>query len=342
MTALTAPEHAEAPGSQGESLRPVPWRNLVWVIWRQHRLAIGGAGLLLGGLSLVMLINGLLMRSSLRGLGLTACHPIAAPRCSLALQLFENEYEHWRSYLPPLCLFVPVFIGVFAGGPMLAREFESGTFRFAWTQGAGRTRWVVAKLVALAIIVTAMAALFSLTFSWWYEPFFADGHSLMLPPVFPLNGVAFAAWTLAAFALAAFAGVVIRRTVPAMGTAVAASVGLAVATALYLRKNYEAAIVSTGRIHVRSWVLSSWWTGPDGKQVSGQTIVRLVTRHFGLPPFKRSQVLQWLGQHGYTLSASYQPGSRFWHFQLIEGGWLLALALLLGTATVWVVRRRAA
>ena len=51
---------------------------------------------------------------------------------------------------------------------------------------------------------------------------------------------------------------------------------------------------------------------------------------------------QWLTGHGDTQLWSYQPASRFWHFQLIEGGWLLALALLLGAATVWLVRRRAA
>jgi hypothetical protein len=39
---------------------------------------------------------------------------------------------------------------------------------------------------------------------------------------------------------------------------------------------------------------------------------------------------------------SYQPESRFWHFQLAGGGWLLGLALILGAATVWLVRRRAA
>ena len=49
-----------------------------------------------------------------------------------------------------------------------------------------------------------------------------------------------------------------------------------------------------------------------------------------------------LARHGYTEWISYQPESRFWHFQLIEGGWLLALALLLGVATVWLARRRAA
>jgi hypothetical protein len=38
-------------------------------------------------------------------------------------------------------------------------------------------------------------------------------------------------------------------------------------------------------------------------------------------------------------SYSYQPVSRFWTFQAIEGGWLLALALVLLAGTVWLVRR---
>jgi hypothetical protein len=37
----------------------------------------------------------------------------------------------------------------------------------------------------------------------------------------------------------------------------------------------------------------------------------------------------------------YQPASRFWPFQFIEGGWLLVLSALLIGATVWLVRRRA-
>jgi hypothetical protein len=40
--------------------------------------------------------------------------------------------------------------------------------------------------------------------------------------------------------------------------------------------------------------------------------------------------------------ASYQPASRLWPFQWIEGCWLLALSALLITATVWLVQRRAA
>jgi len=37
----------------------------------------------------------------------------------------------------------------------------------------------------------------------------------------------------------------------------------------------------------------------------------------------------------------YQPATRFWAFQSIEGGWLLALSVLLIALTVWLVRRRA-
>ena len=51
---------------------------------------------------------------------------------------------------------------------------------------------------------------------------------------------------------------------------------------------------------------------------------------------------QCLAQHGYTQWTNYQPASRFWPFQGIEGGWLLALSALLIAATVWLVRRRAA
>jgi hypothetical protein len=50
----------------------------------------------------------------------------------------------------------------------------------------------------------------------------------------------------------------------------------------------------------------------------------------------------YLSAHHYTQCTSFQPESRFWHFQLIEGGWLLALSLILIAATVWMIRHRAA
>jgi hypothetical protein len=53
-------------------------------------------------------------------------------------------------------------------------------------------------------------------------------------------------------------------------------------------------------------------------------------------------VQQYLTQHGYLQWTRYQPGSRFWPFQWAEGGWLLALSVLLIATTIWLVRRKAA
>jgi len=51
--------------------------------------------------------------------------------------------------------------------------------------------------------------------------------------------------------------------------------------------------------------------------------------------------IHYLLTHGFTLVASYQPGSWFWPFQWIEAGWLLGLSVLLGASAIWLVRRRA-
>ncbi len=44
MTALTAPVRAE----HDVRLRPLPWRRMAWVTWRQHRSALTGVAVFLG------------------------------------------------------------------------------------------------------------------------------------------------------------------------------------------------------------------------------------------------------------------------------------------------------
>src|SRR5260370_6863882 len=85
--------------------------------------------------------------------------------------------------------------------PVLARELETGTFRYAWTQGFGRWRWALAKLVLLAIAVAAAAGAFSVLFSWYNQPFFAAGYAISFDtPLFGLRVAPFPAWTPPAFA----------------------------------------------------------------------------------------------------------------------------------------------
>src|SRR5207248_650870 len=91
------------------------------------------------------------------------------------------------------------------------------------------------------------------------------------------------------------------------------------------------------------WVLSLWWTGPGGRVLTDSEISSALGRMKTAvgPRGTDADAAHWLTSHHYATWITFQPAGRFWHFQLIEGGWLLALALLLGAVTVWLVRRRA-
>jgi hypothetical protein len=167
--------------------------------------------------------------------------------------------------------------------------------------------------------------------------------------LFDLRGVAFAAWTLAAFAIGGLAGVLIRRVVPAIVATLAAYAGLALVVGMFLRRHYLTALLTSKHVPDSAWTLNQWWT-KDGRFAFGRAPFGLL-QHLCPPPppgagpgnFSKSGFVgQCLLQHGYTQWTKYQPASRFWPFQWIEGGWLLALSVLLITVTVWVVRHRAA
>jgi ABC-type transport system involved in multi-copper enzyme maturation permease subunit len=336
MTALTMPARPKhEPG-----LRPVPWRRMAWVTWRQHRAALAGVAVFLGALAVYLLLTGLQIHHSYA----TACHPASSLACNIT---FTGRYAVTVNVVRAFLQAAPALIGAFVGAPVLARELETGTFRFAWTQGIGRRRWTLGKLVLLAVVVAAAAAAFSMLFSWYLRPFSAAGYAIpFATDIFDLREVAFAAWTLAAFAIGALAGMLIRRVVPAIAATLAVYAGLALTTALYLRQHYMTPLL-TSKLNLpgSAWIVSQWYTkgGKFAFPARGSQIVGAVSR-LCPPRIGTSGVspAQCLTQHGYTQWASYQPGSRFWPFQWIEGGWLLALSVLLLAATVWLVRRRAA
>jgi len=252
---------------------------------------------------------------------------------------------------------VPVLIGAFAGAPVLARELETGTFRFAWTQGFGRWRWALAKLVLLAVALAAATGAVGVLVSWYYQPYFATGNQArylteMSPfaTLFSLRGVAFPAWTMADFVIGALAGMLIRRVVPAIAAALAVYAGLAVATAGFLREHYLTPLLTSNpNLPGNAWIISHWSTKGGRFAFAGNPPDSLLNQFCSSLPagpgkagISPGAFAQCLAQHGYTQWTSYQPASRFWPFQWIEGGWLLALSALLIAATIWLVRRRAA
>jgi hypothetical protein len=52
-------------------LRPVPWRRMAWVTWRQHRAELGGVAAFLGAFAVYLWLTGLQMRHA----EAAYCHP---------------------------------------------------------------------------------------------------------------------------------------------------------------------------------------------------------------------------------------------------------------------------
>ena len=335
MTALTMPARPE----RDAGLRPVPWRRMAWVTWRQHRAALGGVAALLGALTVSLWLTGLQIHHSYA----TACHPASSLACNMN---FDGRYAMTVNVVRVFLQAVPALIGAFAGAPVLAREMETGTFRFAWTQGFGRGRWALAKLALLAVVLAAAAGAFTVLFSWYASLFFAAGYAIpFATDLFNELGVAFAAWTLAAFAIGALAGLLIRRVVPAIAATLAVYTGLALAAGLYLRQRYAVPLLTSNpNVPSSAWIMSQWWTKGGRFAFAGRPPDSLLMQLCAPqgPGKAQGTIAQCLAQHGYTQWTSYQPISRFWAFQWIEAGWLIGLSVLLIAATVWLVRRRAA
>jgi hypothetical protein len=327
---------------------------MAWVTWRQHRVTLAGVVALLGAAGVYLAITGLAMHSAYAAVA--GCRPASSGICNQVAGSFLNSYAPGVGVTLGLLQAIPALIGAFSGAPLLARELETGTFRYAWTQGFGRARWTVAKLVPLAVAFTVAGGAFSALVSWYVQPIFGagDNNGPLYPTLFDLLGVALAAWTLIAFAIGVLAGFLIRRVVPAMFATIVVWTGLAFATGAYLRPHYTAPLVTNKpNIPIQALVISQGWFkggNPASLAMINNTLARVDVRALtpGLfepgpaTPANLGDPVQYLIQHGYTQLTTYQLAGQFWPFQWIEGGWLVALSLFLIATAVWLVRRRAA
>ena len=242
---------------------------------------LAGVITLLGGISVFFLVNGLAMHHDYTALGLGSCGDINGQSCQPLLDLFSNKYVGWAQFLPRFLEFIPCLIGMFIGAPLVARELESGTFRFLWTQGRNRGRWIVTKLAILGAALTVMALGFSAVFSWWFGPWASIMGRMVGGQAYEVAGVVFAARTMFAFMLGAMLGAVIRRTVPAMAATGAIWLAVTWPTVIYLRPLIQKPVTarddSTLQIST-SWTLSSWREDPAGHHLSQSQLTAVVHR----------------------------------------------------------------
>jgi ABC-2 family transporter protein len=112
-------------------------------------------------------------------------------------------------------------IGALIGAPLVAREVEQRTHLAAWTQSVSRRRWYTAKISVLATGL-AVAGLIAGTINAYLQHQLSEGDTTSSRwSWFASVNLALAGEAVLAFALAVAFGALLRRTLPAIGAAVA-------------------------------------------------------------------------------------------------------------------------
>jgi hypothetical protein len=347
---------------------------MIWLAWRQFRIQALVAAVALAVTTLVLVLSGLRLRHLYTAGGLSGCTPGSnAGRCTQGGQTFLNEVNaSLGSHLPLLfgtaLVVVPALIGMFWGAPLITRELEAGTHRLALGQSVSRTRWLAIKLGLTGLAGLITAGLFSYLVTWSAAPIDAVNGDRLTPAVFSERGIAPAGYAVFALALGVAAGMLIRRTVPAMAATLA--VFTAVQFAMRALRQYLIAplravsVISGNSINIGvhgsagslstsgpavipgAWVYSTQLINAAGHAIAAVPItatgpVSVQTCAGGQqgPP---AGCFAALARQGYRQLVLYQPASRFWAFQWYETAIFLALALALTGFCFWWVRNRLA
>ncbi len=291
---------------------------MIWVSWRQHRSqAIAGLGVL-GALAVYAIVVGTSMRTAFSHDDLTACLAQGqGTSCPAAIRAFTNEFgSEVNIAFWSVLLILPGLIGVLAGGPLIARELEYGTWRLAWSQTVPRARWLTVKLALVTSGLVVLGAAMTAVITWYRAPMDQlTGH--LLPNIYDFEGLALTAYILCAFGFAVLAGLLLRRSIPAMIAAFIPWLAIRLVIEFLLRPHFMTPLTAT--VNCTHGCGTGIGFVPQATGRIGDLVLSI-----------NSNVI------------TYQPADRFWTFQFIEAGIFLALTTTALGATIWLLHRRPA
>lgn len=324
------------------------------VAFRRFRLESLAASLGLGAVGLLALITGTMMRDQFRSSGLAECLARnSGAECQSLIDYFDNRFASLQLLIVPLIL-VPALFGAFVGAPLVAREFESGTHRFLWTQGITRGRWF-ASMTGAAIVLSVVAGVVFTTITGLWLHTTNTVTDERFGRLYDFQGVVPVAAAVFAVCVGIASGVLLRRTLPAMAATIAVFIATRLVIGSELRPRFAAAetldvafgtpnpLTGTG-----AWVMSERTLTAGGLQLGtggSLDISRLgdvcPALALGAGRFPDQTVVdQCLADVGVHQLIRYQPAGRFWAFQLAESGILVGLAAVAILVAVWGLNHR--
>jgi hypothetical protein len=331
---------------------------LTWLIWRQYRTSAAVGAALLAAFAALAVFTGLHIAAQFHA----ACGScLAANNCR-----FPNDNIALDGgpvgFIVEFTLAVPALLGMFLGAPLVAREIETGTGQFAWTQGVTRRHWLAIRVGWLLLAALAWGGAVGALVTWWSGPRNAAYLNAFNPGTFDVQGIMPAAYSLFAMALGITAGTLIRRVLPALGVTLGGYFGVRLIFMGWIRQHYMSPVAATYSIAQdvspssgASWVLAQGFRGPNGPlPLPNADNISAVGNGFPVTdvpyaclPYlsphggrSQSQLLSCLTSHGYTQYLSYQPATRYWPFQFIEADIFVALAAALIAVAFAVINRR--
>ncbi|SQD98067.1 Transporter [Parafrankia sp. Ea1.12] len=340
---------------------------MIWLTWRQFRAAATAVFAALGVLAILLALPGPGLADNCSD-GIAAC-TAQGGECSDFARRFFDEHEKAFLGVSAVALLLPAVIGLFWGAPPVARELEAGTHRLVWNQSITRTRWLAVKLGLVGLAATTAAGVGTLAVTWWASPIdrTADGsYARISPLLFAARGIVPVGYAAFAFVLGVTAGLLIRRTLPAMAVALAAFVAVQIAMPLLVRphlaepvrsnteiseSNFQNVLtpqdggspqVTLGTPQTEDWILSTRIVDASGG--APDAIALSPSGACGQHPDSTPPVIEEcfaeINRLGYRQQVTYHPASRFWPFQWYETGIYAALTLALAGLSFRCIRRR--
>jgi hypothetical protein len=231
------------------------------------------AAIAFGALALVAIVLGLTgphLAHLYNTSGISTCG--AHQDCQTVTDVFLRNYRFLQVGLNSALLVLPVLVGIFWGAPLIAHELETGTYRLAWTQSITRRRWLAARIGLAGLAGLALTGLLALMVTWWSSPIDRVYMNLFTPALFGERGIAPIGYAAFAFAIGVTAGLLIRRTLPAMASTLVAFTAARLAITFWVRPYLRAPVRHTapltipagngpanpgaGLTSARDWVLS--------------------------------------------------------------------------------------